>query len=79
MAVRIHLNDGVELRVEIDVETMTDAYENALENNKVLEIQSGDGTVRRVNPRQVLYFEEETPDQREALEAPSSDPQGAPA
>jgi len=76
MAVRLHLNDGVELRVDVDLETMSGAYEKAVESNKLLEIQSADGTARRVNPGQILYFEEEAPDQEEGA-AEQADPRAA--
>lgn len=55
--VKVQLNDSVVLKVEVDLEEMQRAYEEALATNKMLQITSADGTTRAVNPQQVLYFE----------------------
>lgn len=60
MTVKAKLNAGVEFRVEVSLEEMTAAFERALAEGRMLEIKSADGTVRRVNPGQVLYFEDAT-------------------
>jgi hypothetical protein len=58
MAVRVQLSDGVELFVRVSLEDMRKAYQTALDNNQLLEIESGNGKTRAVNPNQILYFEE---------------------
>ena len=55
--VKIQLNDGVVLRVDVDLAEMQEAYEEAVTSNRMLQISSADGITRAVNPQQVLYFE----------------------
>jgi hypothetical protein len=55
--VKLQLNDGVTLSVDVGLEEMQGAYEAALAGNRMLQITSADGTTRAVNPNQVLYLE----------------------
>lgn len=73
MAVTVQLNDGVELRVEVGLDAMREAYQAALSQDGLLEIRSLDGRTRAVNPHQILYFEEAEaadPDETEATTTP---------
>lgn len=58
MAVRVRLNDGVHFVVRADLEEFRKAYEEALKNNAVLEVENGNGRMRVLNPQQILYFED---------------------
>jgi hypothetical protein len=70
MAVTVHMNDGVTLRVKGDLDEISKAYEVALGGSSLLDIRSGDGTLRRVNAHQILYFEEDEDEQdREEVHA----------
>lgn len=57
MAVRVQLNDGVELILRVGLEEMREAYRRAVDNNQLLEVESADGKTRAVNPNQILFFE----------------------
>jgi hypothetical protein len=57
MAVRVQLNDGLQIVSRMSYKDMQSALEKALARNSVLELESGDGTVRTINPMQVLYVE----------------------
>lgn len=59
MAVRVQLNDGVELMVELNLDQMREAYETALRNGTILEVTNGNGKVRAVNPNSIVSFEED--------------------
>ena len=63
MAVRIRLNDGINLVARATLDEFTKAYEAALKKGEPLEVENGNGKVRRLNPVQILYFEDaDTPD-----------------
>jgi hypothetical protein len=75
LAVRIRLNDGINLMARAELNEFTKAYQDALKNNKLLEIENGSGRMRVLNPQQILYFEDaDTADQ--ADEDPVPAPQG---
>jgi hypothetical protein len=57
--VKVQLGDGVQFRVHVSLNQMEDAYEMALANDRLLQIESAGGTTRAVNPREILYFEDE--------------------
>jgi hypothetical protein len=59
VAVLVHINGSVTLRVEADLDTFEKAYKTALAKNQVLRIRSGDGKIRVVNARQIAFFEDE--------------------
>ncbi len=77
MAVKVQLNDGVALLVEVGLDEMSKAYETALEGNSLLEIRSGDGTIRRVNPHQILYFEEAPAEEEAERPVPAREAAGS--
>lgn len=58
MAVLIHLSENGALRVKADYASFLAAYEQALENSRVLEVTDAGGVTRAVNPRQIVYFEQ---------------------
>jgi hypothetical protein len=70
VAVRIRLSDGIHLIVNADIEKFTDAYQEALRKNGLLEVENGSGRTRVLNPQQILYFED-------ASESISEDDQAA--
>lgn len=59
MAVRVQLNDGVELSVELTLDQMREAYETALRNGTILEVTNGTGKIRAINPNSIVSFEED--------------------
>jgi hypothetical protein len=77
MAVRVRLSDGITILVSADLDTFSKAYEQALADGRLLEVENGHGKKRIVNPRQVLYFEEAEHDAPEAEAASSSLQQSA--
>jgi len=58
MPVRIRLGDGITLVVQADIEDFTKAYKAALKHDELLDVENGDGKTRRINPVQILYFED---------------------
>lgn len=60
MAVRVRLNDGINLVVNAEIDDFRKAYEDALKNKKLLEVENGQGKMRVLNPVQILYFEAAT-------------------
>jgi hypothetical protein len=58
MTVLVHLSGNSTLRVDVDFEEMSAAYETALEKNRLLRITSDDGTTRAVNPLQIVFFQQ---------------------
>ena len=58
MAIRVHLNDGYTIVSRSSLKEMQQAYSKALDRHTVLDLKSSDGTVRAINPMQILYFEE---------------------
>jgi hypothetical protein len=73
VAVRIRMNDGINLVARIELEEFTQAYQSALKNDELLEIENGNGHLRRLNPVQILYFED-----AEASDEPDQDPAPVP-
>jgi hypothetical protein len=69
MAVLVHLNDNGTVRVDIDYESMREAYRDAVERNQLLEIKGDDEITRAVNPQQIVFFEEEARDSAPATPA----------
>jgi hypothetical protein len=76
MAVKIRLNDGITLVARADLEQFTEAYQRALRNNEILEVENGDGKMRRLNPAQILYFEDADEVFDESDQADVSFPEG---
>lgn len=74
LAVRVQLNDGVELTVELNLDQMREAYETALRNGTILEVTNGNGKVRAVNPNSIVSFEEEDDDAVTQASSPSAAP-----
>ena len=58
MAVRARMTDGIVLTLNVDLDTFTKEYEEALKKDRLLEVENGNGRTRVINPRQVLYFED---------------------
>ena len=58
MAVRARLSDGINLILNADLEQFTKDYQEALKNNRLLEVENGSGRMRVINPQQILYFED---------------------
>ena len=77
MGVRVRLNDGINLIARADLDEFTKAYLSALKNGEPLEIENGTGKIRRINPVQILYFEDATDagdeGDRDEAGAPSED------
>jgi hypothetical protein len=75
MPVRIRLNDGINLVARTTLDEFTKVYEAALKNGEPLEVENGSGRLRRLNPVQILYFEDaDTADVEDR--DPSPAPQG---
>jgi hypothetical protein len=64
VAVRVKLNDSIEIVVDASVKEIRDALRAALQNSELLEIAGPNGGEVAVNPHQVLYIE--------AIDAPMS-------
>ena len=58
MAVRIRLSDAIHLVVDAELDEFTKAYQQALKENGLLEVENGNGRMRVLNPQQILYFED---------------------
>lgn len=61
MSLLLHLMDGREIRLGVDPEEWTSAFENALTKNEVVQIDDpSDGARYGINPRLVLYWKVES-------------------
>ena len=58
MAVRVQLNDGLQVVSRASLARVHEAFQKALDRNTTLDVVESDGTKRAVNPWQILYFEE---------------------
>jgi hypothetical protein len=74
VAVKVRLNDGINLVVNANIDDFRKAYEDALKNSLLLEVENGQGKMRVLNPVQILYFEDATD-----ADAESDQQAGAPA
>lgn len=59
MALLLQLTENREIRLEVDLQEWTKAFEQALRNDEVVEVRNDEGGVLAVNPRQVLYWKTE--------------------
>jgi len=60
MSLILHLMGGREIRLGVDAEEWTSAFENALAKNEVVQIEDpADGGMLGINPRLVLYWKVE--------------------
>jgi hypothetical protein len=57
VAVRVLLNDDLELRVDLEWDEMLKLFSKALASNQALRVENGDGKVRAINPHQILLME----------------------
>lgn len=77
MAVRVRLNDGINLLVRTELPEFRKAYEDALKHQALLEVENGNGKMRILNPVQILYFEAADPaaveGDHDPVEVPSRD------
>jgi hypothetical protein len=55
---KIRLTDGVEIIAQVGLDEVEKAFEKAVNGGHVIVVKSTDGTVKRVNPGQILYFED---------------------
>ena len=62
MPAKIHMNDGSAFIVNEPLENVERAYQEAVDLRGVLRITNGSGKVHVVNPAQVSYIEELTPE-----------------
>lgn len=58
MPIRIQLEGGTDLMVDVSLDDWNKAYQQALRRDTMLEIETEDGRVLAINPHQVLYLEE---------------------
>jgi hypothetical protein len=58
VAVRVQLNDGLQLVTRLTLDEMDEAFRKALDRRTTLAVRDRHGTKRVVNPLQILYFEE---------------------
>jgi hypothetical protein len=58
MAVKVRLNDGINLVVRGDLAGFSKRYEHALKHDEPMEVENGSGKMRILNPGQILYFED---------------------
>ena len=58
MAVRVQLNEGLQIITPLSLEDVHEAFQKALDRNTTLDVKDPDGTKRAVNPMQILYFDE---------------------
>lgn len=56
MPLFLQLSEGRELRLNVDLDAWTNAFEQALRNSEVIEVRNPEGQVLAINPRQVLYW-----------------------
>jgi len=58
MPIRIKLAQGDELLLDVDVQAWKLAFEKALAQDKMLQIEDSEGRVLTINPSQIVYSEE---------------------
>lgn len=58
MPVRIKLAQGDELLLDVNVAEWEDAFQQALVQDKMLQIEDSRGRVLTINPHQIVYLEE---------------------
>jgi len=68
MPIRIKLQQGESLSLNVDLGDWNRAFQHALANNEMLEVHDPNGRVLAINPHQVVYLEE-VPE-----EVPAADP-----
>jgi hypothetical protein len=56
MSLILQLTENREIRLEVDVQEWTRAFENALRSNEVVEVRNPDGGILGINPQQILYW-----------------------
>lgn len=56
MTLMLHLTEDRELRLDVDVEEWTRAYQRALAKDRVVEVKNPRGGILAINPRQVMYW-----------------------
>ena len=65
MPVRIQLEGGTNLMVDVSLDDWNKAYQQALKRSTMLEIETEDGRVLAINPHQILYLEEASAEELE--------------
>jgi hypothetical protein len=56
MPLTLQLTEGREIRLDVDPDEWTRAFEEALQNDEVIKVTNPQGEVLAINPRQVLYW-----------------------
>jgi hypothetical protein len=72
MTLSLYLMGGREIRLDVELEAWTAAFEQALRDSKVLQVKDPvDGGTLGVNPQMVLYWKVEPPRQAEPPDQPT--------
>ncbi len=61
MAVRIELSGGTTIRIDAELQTVTEAFQVAQAQGEVLKLEDPDGSAVAINPNQILFIQEESP------------------
>jgi hypothetical protein len=56
MPLALYLTEDREIRLDVDPEAWTKAFENALAHGEVVQVQETSGRTLSINPQQVLYW-----------------------
>jgi hypothetical protein len=59
MPIRITLSDSETLSVNMDLDAWNAAFQQALQNDTMVEIEDQDGRIFSINPHRVLFLEAE--------------------
>jgi hypothetical protein len=62
MSLILQLTENREIRLQVDLQEWTRAFENALRSNEVVEVRNPEGGILGINPHQVLYWKTEEPE-----------------
>jgi hypothetical protein len=64
MPLSLYLIENQELRLDVDLEVWKKAFERALRNDEVIQVENPRGGTLSINPHQVLYWvsEDSEPD-----------------
>jgi hypothetical protein len=72
MGLSLHLMGGFQIWLDVEPEAWTAAFERALRESKVLQVEDPqDGGTLGVNPQMVVYWKAESPPRAERSDRPA--------